>query len=66
MWITLGNDSPDSSLSVTGFLTLNHRIAHFSGQRLTEFLTFDENLLYTARSYDSQKRRIFGRKRRSV
>jgi hypothetical protein len=58
MWITLGNDPPDSSPSITGFLTLNHRIPHFLSQQLTEFLTLNESLLCTSRPYDSQKRRI--------
>jgi hypothetical protein len=59
MWIT-----PPERL--TGFLTFSHRIPHFSGQRLTDFLTFCANLHYTSKSYNSQKRRSFKEKEEAL
>jgi hypothetical protein len=47
-------------------LTLNHRIAHFSGQRLTDFLTFGANLHCTSKSYNSQKRRSLKEKEEAL
>jgi hypothetical protein len=57
-------DNPPERL--TGLLTFSHRIAHFSGQRLTDFLTFGANLNCTSKSYNSQKRRSLEEKEEAL